>query len=347
MKKTILMMAILMTLSTLGGCGKNTAVSSTDSTSTAASLAESAVDKIGNEDGESDIKYVGMCFPQLESPWFVDVKNQIVEALEADGIKVEVASADNNQARQIEIVENYGTKGVDGLILFPIGASEIGGTLESLQRQGIRVVTFVNKVDKGYDVMLMTDNLELGTITAKAAAEWIDATFPDAEAGSIEVGMLSVRMSPEANDVCDGMEKITEFTDKAKIVVEYEASFDNALVKAQENTEIMFTDYPNVKVILAYNNPLVVDEVVMRTSGIDYADFAVFSNTYDVPVVERMATKTQNNESVIRGISGAGYMGSWTHVADAMLGHLDVDEQGIAWDPLFLVTPENAKDFLD
>lgn len=296
---------------------------------------------------ELDIKYVGMCFPQLDNPWFVDVKDQIVGVLEAEGIKVEIASADNNQARQIEIVENFGTKGVDGLILFPIGASEIGGTLEQLQKQGVRTVTFINQVDKGSDAMLLTDNLEMGTMTAKAAAEWIDKAFPDAQPGSIEVGMLSVRTGPESNDVCDGMAKITEFTDKAKIVVEYEATFDNVQVKAQENTETMFVDHPDIKVILTYNHPLVVDEVIMRTPGIDPATFAIFSNTYDIPVVERMAELTPKNESVIRGISGAGYLGSWAHVAEAMLGRLDVDELGHAWDPLFFVTPENAREFLD
>ena len=330
MKKCTMLMVVFLVFSALSGCVR-------ENESAGSSPADTA----------TEIHYVGICFPQLENPWFVDVKDQIVSALEAEGCKVEVASADNNQARQIEIVENFGTKGVDGLILFPIGASEIGGTLEKLQSQGVRVVTFVNKVDKGNDVMLLTNNMDMGTMTAKAAAEWIDKTFPDAEPGSIEVGMLSVRTSPESNDVCDGMAKITEFTDKAVIVAEYEASFDNAQVKAQENTEIMFVDHPGVKVILTYNNPLVVDEVVMRTPGLDYAEFAIFSNTYDVPVVERMATMTPENQSVIRGISGAGYLGSWSHVADAMMGRLDVDEQGISWDPLFLVTPENAKEFLD
>ncbi len=120
--------------------------------------AQSAVDTL-TDDGEIDLHYVGMCFPQFGDPWYVTMSDQITSVLEARGIKVETAACDNNHARQLEIIENYGQKGVDGIILFPIGSSEIGGTLERLQSEGVRIVAMLNKVDRGYDALLLTDYL--------------------------------------------------------------------------------------------------------------------------------------------------------------------------------------------
>lgn len=345
MKKTLafsLVMCLMVFL--IAGCSNTASVGSDSPAPTPnASTAQDALDQLKDDDGEFNVSYVGICFPQLNEPWFVGVQEDIVSTLEAAGVKVESASCDNDHARQLEIVENFGEKGVDGLILFPIGASEIGSTLEELQAKGVRVIVFVNSVDKGYDGMLVTNYAEQGAACAKMAAEWIDKTFPDAAPGSIEVGILSVRTSPESDAVSTGMNTITEYTDKAKVVVEYEATFSDAQTKSQENTELMLTSYPDIKCILSYNHPLSVDEVIMRTPGIDLNTFAIFSNTFDPAVNERIAM-SRTNESVIRGCTAAG-TGSYEYVAEAMLGKVEFDENNIFYDPISTITADNVDDY--
>jgi ribose transport system substrate-binding protein len=351
MKRKIgIITAIALAFASFAGCVNPAAPTETESASVPSPSAvteasRAVVGDLRDENGELSVKYVGMCFPQLANPWFVAVKDDVQRVLEAEGVKVEYAAADNNHARQMEIIENYGEKNVDGIVIFPIGASDIGSTLEKMQEKGVRVIVFVNKVDKGFDGMLLTNYVEQGTLCSQAAAKWIDETFPDAAPGTVEVGVLSINMSPESQDVCNALRSITQYTDKAKLVVDYEAAFADPEAKHQENAEMLLSKFPNVKCVLTYNNSLVVDEVVMRTRGIDYDNFAIFTNTFDPIITERIAM-SRTNESVIRGnvISGDGTFG---HVAEAMLGRVEFNEEKIAYDPLYVVTAENAEDFLN
>lgn len=345
MKKHISILAWILALLLLVGCATTPANAPAveDEKPDPTQAAEEIVDKI-TDDGEIQLKYVGMCFPQFGSPWYVMISDQITSVLEAKGIKVETAACDNNHARQLEIIENYGQKGVDGIILFPIGASEIGGTLERLQNQGVRVVIMTNKVDRGYDAMLLTNYPEQGALCAQMAAEWIDKTFPDAAPGSIEVGMMVIRMSEEANAVSDGMARITEFTDKAVIVEEYEGAFSDPEIKSRESVENMLSSHPNIKCLLCYAASTAADEAVMNTPGIDLEHFGIFTNT-KIDVILQRISASRNNESVIRGVTASG-SGDYYYVGEAMLGNVVLNENKIAYDELTPITADNIDEFL-
>jgi ribose transport system substrate-binding protein len=344
-KLTVLVILLGLLSSMITGCGTSSGATSQPETAAQSptEAAQEIVDNLREEAGDKALKYVGMCFPSLGHSWFVTVKDEITSILEAEGVKVEVASSDDDHSRQMEIVENYGEKGIDGLILFPIGASEIGGTLEKLQAKGIRVIVFINQVDKGYDGMLLTNYAEQGVQCAKMAAEWIDKTFPDAAPGSVEVGVLSISMSPESKAVSDGMLGIEQYTSKAKVVVNYEATFDDAEAKSQENTEMILVNFPDVKAILCYNHALSVDEVIMRTPGIDRAKFGIFTNTFDAAVSERIGM-SRTDASVIRGnsISGTGH---YYDVGKAMLGQIEFNAEKIFYDPIMTITADNVDEF--
>lgn len=342
-KATVFALVLGLVLALMAGCAP--AQQQSPASPSPSETAQSTADQLKDKDGKIDVKYVGMVFPQMDHPWFIMVKDQIAAILEAAGVKVEVASCDNDQAKQLQLVENFGEKGVDGLILFPIGNSEIGGALEKLQEKGVRNIVFINKVDKGYDAMIVEDTAASGEECAKTAAAWIDKTFPDAAPGTIEVAVLSINMTPETAALSDGMRKITEFTSKAKLVVDYEMTFSDAATKAQENTEMLFVEHPDVKVILSYNHPLAVDEVVMRTKGVDLAKFGIFSNTFDTAVNERIAA-SRNNESVIRGLAISGN-GTYDAIAEAMLGRVELTEDKLYYQPVSSITADNVDEYIN
>ena len=345
MKRRISILAWMLALLLLVGCASTPASTTAPKGDTPdpVQTAEEIVDKI-TDNGEIQLKYVGMCFPQFGAPWYVMMSDQITSVLEAKGIKVETAACDNNHARQLEIIENYGQKGVDGIILFPIGSSEIGSTLERLQGEGVRVIVMLNKVDRGYDALLLTNYAEQGVMCAKMAAEWIDKTFPDAEPGSIEVGMMVVRMSEDSKAVCDGMYRVTEFTDKVKIVGEYEGAFSDPEIKAREGAENLLNSHPNIKCILCYNSSVPADEAVMNMPGIDVEHFGIFTNTMIDVILQRISA-SRTNESVVRGVIASGD-GSFYYVGEAMLGNVEVNEDKIAYDKLTPITAENIDEYL-
>ena len=293
----------------------------------------------------SNIQSVGLILPQMEAPFFIGVEAQIREKLESEGIRVETATSDNNLTTQLEVLENFGKMGLDGVIIFPLGGSDVSDTLQGLRAQGMRVISIVNPQESGFDGSIMTSADEIGTTMAQMAAEWIDATFPDAAPGSIEVGLLTNRVSPDSIAVSEGMAQITDFTDKATIVADYEATFADGEVRVAENTEMLLTAFPNVKVVMAFNHALAVDEVVLRTSGINLDEFAVFSDPFE-PAVEGRIRISPDNQSVIRGITMAGDRGRWDHAVDAMLGRLEFNNEGIYWNPIFGVTADNINELV-
>lgn len=350
MKSKLSVLAGIMALLLLVGCASSptsdqgTVNPQNEKTADSNGAAQDAVDELAGN-GETDLKYVGMCFPQFNAPWYVQISDEITSVLEEQGIQVETASCDNNFARQLEIIENYSQKGVDGLVLFPVGASEIGSTLEAMQEQGVRVVVIMNKVDKGYDALLLTDYAEQGRMCAQMAAKWIDETFPDAEPGSIEVGALTVRMSEEADAMSSGMLSIAEYTDKAKVVTEYETAFSDPEIKSRESIENMLLSHPNIKCLLTYAPSTAVDETIMNNPAIDPATFGIFTNTKVDVILERIAA-SRNNESVLRGLIASGD-GHYYHVGRAMLGEVELNEENIAYDELITITAENVDQFLE
>lgn len=202
----------------------------------------------------------------------------------------------------------------------------------------------INRVDKGYDAMVLTDYAEQGRICAQMAAKWIDETFPDAEPGSIEVGALTVRMSQEANMVAEGMLAITEYTDKAKVVAEYEGTFSDPEIKVRESVENMLLSHPDIKCILSYNPSTAADEAVMNTPGIDYEKFGIFTNTKLDVILERIVA-SRTNESVIRGVIASG-SGHYFHIGEAMLGNVELNDEKIAYEELVAITAENVDEFM-
>jgi len=311
-------------------------------TPTPEQVTNDVVNGLEDENGEINLSFVGIIMPDMRHQFFVDIVAELTEVLEAEGIRVDASSSDGNAALQLEFAENYRQMGVDGLIVFPpSGAEGLGEVLQSLRDEGVRVVSFINRLPAGYDVQVLTDDFEQGLLSARAAAEWIDATFPDAAPGSIEVGLLTIRVSPEANAQSDGLAAITEYTDKVTIVAEIESTFADGEAVVMANTETLLTSHPNISVILTYNHGSAVDEVVMRTPGVDLENFAIFAIALDDPISQRVAL-SRTNESVVRGVATAGRLGRFYHVAEAMLGRIEADANGIYWNDLIMVDANNV-----
>lgn len=339
MKKILSFCLVLVTSFALVACG-NGVSSDPETELTTNEVTEKAVDDL-TENGEINLKHVGILLPTLQSAWFVNNEASIREVLEKEGITVTTASSDRSAARELEILENFKQMDVDGVIAFVSSGSDVDDTLVSLRKEGIRVVTFVVAVGEGYDVQILTDPNQVGEEMAKMAAEWVDTTFPDAGPGSIEVGLLLIREDENSSKQSNSMMKIAEFTDKVKIVVEYESTYADGEVRILENTEMMLAAYPDISVIMTVEHSLAADEVVMSTPGIDLAHFGIFSDAM-MPELAVRIRESVDNKSVIRGVTMVGGIGgSFSHVANAMLGDLEVPKDGIYWNPIYGVTAEN------
>lgn len=246
-------------------------------------------------------KYVGFSTITTQGDFMSLLATGIMDKMVAAGCKFETASADLNVAKQIEQIENFITLGVDELIIMAVDPSSLADVIKKAQSKGIKVVAFSQKTPT-YDLYLGADETQVGTATAEMAAKWIDKTFPDAKAGSVQVAIFDNRDKPTATERSDGFKAITTFTDKATVVKT--VGVDTTTKGGQSAAENLLLTNPEVKVVICYNGDTAmgVDSYAMALNSNvkDKANFGIFSVDFN-PAAGDAITKSAKNESVWRG----------------------------------------------
>lgn len=303
MKKKILavLMAGCMALGCLGG-----AVSVMAEEAETGSVAEEVAEAVEEEAQGEDMtgKKVGFSALMMSSEFFTDMSNQMEDYFTGNGMEYDVADAAGNAQTQIQTVENFVSMGMDYIICFVVDASSISDALVKARDAGAYIIVIGTVLDNpdAYDVCINIDQNESGLVEAQMAAEWIDATFPDAEDGSIEIGLLTNSENEDAVSRCDGLREIENYTSKAVIVEEHETTQAEGAAAAQSYTEMMLMNHPDMKVILTYGTDQGqgANEAVMKDGNVNQDEFAVF--TIDTAEFIREKVKASAaGESVIRG----------------------------------------------
>ena len=298
-------------------------------------------------------KKAGIIMPNLSNELLANTADNIKSALEEKGMEVEVVASDNDSAKELQELENYASMGMDDILIMPIGASaaEVGSTLKRLSEQGTRIISFGNKVEEGSCyAQILTNFEEFGEDTAQSAAKWIDATFPDAEDGSIEVALVTTTSSQESKSQSEALRKVEEYTSKAKIVETYERGFTDPITKVQEYMDMMVTTHPDVKAVLTYSDDQAqaVNEVIMRTQSIDKEKFGVFCSGWTEDLGNKIKASV-SNDSVIRATNnyvneegGEAYL----DIVSAVEGSLPLDENGMYYYTTATINTDNVDEFL-
>ncbi len=277
-----------------------------DGEESAKEAAGEATEAVENAAGGADLtgKKVGFSALMMSSEFFTDMSNQMEEYFTAHGMEYSVADANGNAQTQIQTVENFVSMEMDYIICFVVDASSISDSLVKAREDGAFIIVIGTVLDNkdAYDVCISISQNESGVTEAKMAAEWIEATFPDAEDGSIEVGLLTNSENEDAVARCDGLREIENFTSKAVIVEEHETTQAEGAAAGQTYAEMMLMNNPDLKVILTYGTDQGqgANEAVMKDSSINSEEFAVF--TVDTAEFIRNKVKeSAEGTSVLRG----------------------------------------------
>ncbi len=299
MKKVLAMlMALTMTFSMACFAG---AEESTETATDAAAEAEEAVEAAGED---LTGKKVGFSALMMSTEFFTDMSNQMEAYFTERGMEYSVADAAGNAQTQIQTVENFVSMGMDYIICFVVDASSISDSLVKARESGAYIIVIGTVLDNAdaYDVCINISQNESGCVEARLAADWIEASFPDAEDGSIKVGLLTNSENEDAVDRCNGLREIVNYTSKATIVEEHETTQAEGAAAAQSYTEMMLMNNPDLKIILTYGTDQGqgANEAVMKDANITKSEFAVF--TIDTAEFIRDKVKASvTDESVIRG----------------------------------------------
>lgn len=245
---------------------------------------------------------VGYCAPSTTEPFLANLTNEVQRLFAAEGIRVQIASAQGDAATQISQIENFVAMGANLIILMPVDPTSVGDAIRRAQARGTKVM--VSGADPGvYDAITWIDQFQNGSMMAEMAADWVEKTFPSATPGSIEVAIIEARDTPPASDRSNGMLTITKLTNKVKIVaVQGDAKSEAAGMAVAEN---ILQANPNVKLFLCYNSggALGVNEFAMRPGSpiTNKTQFAVFTSDVDPQSIQALKN-SRDGKSVLRGI---------------------------------------------
>lgn len=298
MKKVLAMLtALAMTFSMACFAGAEDSTEAADVATEAAEAVEAAGEDLTG-------KKVGFSALMMSSEFFTDMSNQMEAYFTERGMEYSVADAAGNAQTQIQTVENFVSMGMDYIICFVVDASSISDSLVKARESGAFIIVIGTVLDNpdAYDVCINISQNESGCVEAQMAADWIEKTFPDAEDGSIKVGLLENSENEDAVARCNGLKEIVNYTPKAVIVEEHETTQAEGAAAAQSYTEMMLMNNPDLKVILTYGTDQGqgANEAVMKDSNINKDEFAVF--TIDIAEFIREKVKASaSGESVIRG----------------------------------------------
>ena len=116
-----------------------------------------------SSDGGRDKPVIGVVFDTLQTEYWVASRDAIEAELKARGADMLLAVANNDANRQLEQVNNFIAKGVDGIIIAPKDAQTVVPMIKAANRAEIPIVLYNRPPAEtsGESVTIVADNLEI------------------------------------------------------------------------------------------------------------------------------------------------------------------------------------------
>jgi len=299
-QKISLFLVLVMAIGMIAGCS-SPAATTAQTTAAAAVTESSAAETTAAVKADDGVKKVAFLTPTAASGFMAFLAGEFEKAFTAGGYEWNIGIADGDSKKQIEQIENFITLGVDTMVVVAVESSSLKDVLTKAHDAGIKIINFTTDPGVG-DIYDGADEGEIGDNVAQLASKWIDATFPNAAAGSVKVAVMEFRDTPEAAKRSDALQNIAKLNSKVTIVKTVQSG--NTAQAAQPVAENLFLTNPDINAVLTYNSAmgLGVNAYVMSQGSAvaDKSTFGVFGADQDREIVANIKASTEN-KSVIRG----------------------------------------------
>ena len=212
--------------------------------------------------GQKEEKIViGLTLPSLSHPFFVYLQKNVMDEAEKLGVEVIAIDAANVAAKQMSIVEDFISKGVDGVLMSPIGTDALVPAVESLNQAKIPVAT-VDRMVSGGDVLVHVgaDNVEGGRVAARYIIKVLGGK------GSV----LELEGTPGASPAIDrkkGFDEVIAGSD-IKILASQTAKFERAM--GQSVMENLLQVHKDFQGVFGANDEMILGAIeAMESAGVD------------------------------------------------------------------------------
>lgn len=266
---------------------------------------------------------IGLSVSTLNNPFFVSLKDGVVNEAKKLGIETIVVDAQNDSAKQSNDVDDLMQKGVNVLLINPTDSAAISTVVQSANSLGIPVITLDRSADQGkVEALVASDNAKGGKMAAEYIVEMLGK-------GAKVVELEGVAGASATRERGKGFHEVAD--SELNVIAKQTADFDR--VKGLNVMENLLQANPDVQAVFAHNDEMALGAIeAIRSSG------------KNIPVIG-----FDGNEDALKSIQ-AGQMTATVAQQPELIGQLAVQAaydvlQGKAVEPsipapLKLVTKE-------
>lgn len=311
MKKIIsIILAVSVIFTMLTGCSTKKAEESGANNGTAA--VTEAADQITKAvtsaaEGSAKGKSVGITMPSIGNDFMLALSQVLQGALEAQGCKVQVDSAENDVTTQLTQIENFTTMGCDVIVVWAVNGDGVASACKAAIDAGIPVLAFAYEIPGVTTSVISASEESMTAQCVSMASDWIDKTFAEAGAGEVNVFVMTSSTVPQSVIRSEGLKKITENNKVNLITAEVEDQDNTDAARTLIENTMLAT--PDIDVIIAVNGTCAIgiESYISSTSSPiqDKSKFGIFCIDETEEIVAKIKASA-TNESVLRGTISMG-----------------------------------------
>ncbi len=246
--------SVIITLTLLAACDTGATTNTPVPANPTADTGAAATNTSAPSGSNTKSQYViAMSQANKAEPWREAMDTQIVDAAKAHPeLKVVLADAHQDNAKQVTDVENFIQQKVDLLIISPNEAAPLTDVVKKAYDGGIPVVVLDRAVlGDAYTMFIGADNVKIGELAGKFVADWCKQNN-HSPCNTLEIKGLSG--SPPAADRDSGFKKGIAGNPDVKIVADPTA--DWLREKAVPAAAAAFQANEQIDVVYGHNDPM-------------------------------------------------------------------------------------------
>lgn len=249
---------------------------------------------------------IGFSVPDTTNPFLGWLTGEVKKQADAEGVRLQIADAGNNPARQIEQIENFIAMGAKVIDIMPIDPNNVQDVIKRAQKAGIKVLV-AGTDTTFYDVMMNMNQYNCGEQIAEMGISWLIDTYAGGKESAMPTGAVkkkvlviksttTVDMTNRSKGIVD---KITAWGKVTVVVSTTEATSAAQATAIMENLWLKNSD---AVAVLCYNADaaLGVNEFIMGQSRVNKAKFGVYAGDWSPPIQETIDMSAAG-KSVFRG----------------------------------------------
>ncbi|WP_106769011.1 ribose ABC transporter substrate-binding protein RbsB [Paenibacillus faecalis] len=207
----------------------------------------------------TDVK-IGLSVSTLNNPFFVSLKDGVVEEASKLGMEVVIVDAQNDSAKQSNDVDDLIQQGVHVLLINPTDSSAISTVVQTANSLGIPVITLDRSAESGdVEALVASDNVKGGQMAAEFIVEQLGEGVQVIELEGVPGASATRERGKGFHDVADT---------KLDVVAKQSADFDRT--KGLNVMENLLQGHPDVEAVFAHNDEMALGAIeAIQSSGKD------------------------------------------------------------------------------